>query len=60
MRTPLLSRAETAWEAGIRAYYQHLTRALGIESGLPEPAVTITTDGAAPRAISAGRSGDGA
>ena len=44
MRAGLLSRVVQRPEGSLHqgAYYQHLTRALGIESGPLEPAVTIT------------------
>jgi len=47
MRSGLLSRVVRRPKGGLHqgAYYQHLTRALGIESGPLEPAVTIS-DGA--------------
>jgi heptosyltransferase-2 len=49
MRGTLLSRAVQRPEASMHqgAYYQHLTRELGIESGPREPGVTITNTGSA-------------
>ena len=46
LRGSLLSRAVQRPVAGMHqgAYYQHLTRELGIESGPLEPGVTITSD----------------
>ncbi len=43
MRAPLLSRAIRRPKGSLHqgAYYQHLTRALGIESGPLEPALTV-------------------
>jgi lipopolysaccharide heptosyltransferase II len=43
MRVPLLSRAVRRPRGSLHqgAYYQHLTRALGIESGPLEPALTV-------------------
>jgi heptosyltransferase-2 len=43
MRAPLLSRAVSRPPGSMHqgAYYQHLTRELGIDSGPPEPVVTV-------------------
>ncbi|MBI2828744.1 MAG: lipopolysaccharide heptosyltransferase II [Acidobacteria bacterium] len=49
MRAPLLSRAVRRPKGRLHqgAYYQHLTRALGIESGPLEPALTVPAGAAA-------------
>jgi heptosyltransferase-2 len=49
MRAPLLSRAVPRPRRSLHqgAYYQHLTRALGFESGPLEPALTVTDAAAA-------------